>query len=99
GACSSGASRRSADAQSSASRLALERWLVLHAVIAGEPADQRGALPVLQDAAQVFPRDAGERSKVALAQLLAGQDAARAGVLAEGVRQHEQGTCGAPFDR
>src|SRR5947209_6369401 len=69
---------------------ALQRGLALQAIIAGEPADQLGVHPVLQDAAQVLARDTGHRGEVALAHLLADQDAAAADILAERLAEAEE---------
>src|SRR5258708_35483763 len=68
-------------------RLALERCLVLHAVVAGEAFDQRVAHPFLQDAAEILPGYPGHRGEIALAHLLMDQDAAGADLLAECVRE------------
>src|ERR1700730_52349 len=64
--------------------------LVLEAVVAGKPADQLAALPVVEDAAHILARDAGHGGKVALSDLLADDDAAGPDILAEILRQLEQ---------
>src|SRR6202051_3347859 len=68
----------------------LQLRLVFEAIIAGQPADQLAALPVVEDAADILARDAGHGGEVALPDLLADDDAAGADILAEIVRQFEQ---------
>src|SRR5262249_30976541 len=62
---------------------ALEGLLALQTIVSGEAAHHLVAHPVLQDAAQVLPRNARHGGEVGLAHLLAHQDAAGADVLAE----------------
>src|SRR5580704_2821683 len=80
-------------------RFVLQLRLVLKAIIAGQAADQLAALPVVEDAADIFAGDAGHRSNVALSDLLADDDATRADVLAEMLRKLEQGRGNAAFER
>src|SRR3984885_6280528 len=54
----------------------LQLRLVFEAIISGQPADQLAALPVVEDAADIFARDAGHGGEVALADLLADDYAA-----------------------
>ena len=63
--------------------------LVLKAIITGQSADKLAALPVVENAAHVLARDAGHGGDIALPDLLANDDAARADVLAEIFRQFE----------
>ena len=80
-------------------RFAFERGAVFEAVIAGEPAQQLVAHPVVEDAADVLARDARHRGEIALRDLLADQDAARADVVAERFREAEQRLRDAAFQR
>src|SRR4029077_4017091 len=73
--------------------------LVLEAIIAGQPAHQLAAFPIVEDAADVLAGEAGDAGKMALADLLADDDAARADVLAEILRQFEQGAGDAAAQR
>src|SRR5262249_54430719 len=59
-------------------RFALQYLRIFQAVIAREPAHHGLALPVVEDAAHVFPGDAGHGGEVALGDLLAHQHAAAA---------------------
>ena len=69
---------------------AFELGPVLQAVVARQPADQLEPDPFVQDAADVLARDPGHRGDVALADLLADQDAALADRLAERFRKIKQ---------
>src|SRR5262245_6128767 len=68
-------------------RLALERTLVLEAVIAGETRHERASRPFFENAADVLARDAGHGGEIALRDLLAHQNAAPADIVAEAFRQ------------
>jgi hypothetical protein len=68
----------------------LQPLFILDAIIAGQSADQLAALPVGENAAETFTRDARHRREIALADLLVDDDAASANILAEVVRQVEQ---------
>src|ERR1700722_909963 len=70
---------------------ALKLRLVLKAIIAGKVAHQLMALPVVKNAADSFARDAGQGGEVALTDFLTDDDTARADILAEMVREFEQG--------
>src|SRR5947208_16174188 len=70
--------------------LAFELGLVLQAIIARQPADELKTNPVIEDPADVFARDSGHRRHVALADLVADQDASAADVLTKCFRQIEQ---------
>jgi hypothetical protein len=67
----------------------LQLRFVLDAIIAGQSADEVAALPVGENAAETFTRDARHRREIALADLLVDDDAASANILAEVVRQVE----------
>src|SRR5882762_10852478 len=70
--------------------LALERGAVLQAVIAGEPADEFPAHPVVEDAADILARDPRHGGEVALRYFLANENAPAADVVAEGFGKAEQ---------
>src|SRR5882724_7202537 len=79
--------------------LALERGLVLQAVVARKARHVRLARPFLENAADVLTRDAGHRGKVALRDLLTHQDAAATDVLSEAGGKAEQGARDAALQR
>src|ERR1700685_921675 len=60
-----------------------ELRIILEAIIARQPAHQLAALPVVEDTADIFARDAGHGGEVALPDLLADDDPPGADVLAE----------------
>src|SRR5262249_47201673 len=80
-------------------RVTFQGSLVLDAVVAGETADQLALHPILQQPAEVLPRHAGNRSEVALADLVTDQDATRTDVLAEGISEAQQRPRGSRSDR
>ena len=57
-------------------RFVLQLRLVLKAIIAGQAADQLAALPIVEDAADIFAGDAGHGGDVALTDLLADDNTA-----------------------
>ena len=61
----------------------LEHSRILDAVVARQPANQLAAFPVGENAVDIFARDTRERSKFALVEFLADDDAALSDVFAE----------------
>src|SRR4029079_48852 len=84
------AARAEADALSQL-RFVLQLRLVLKAIIAGQAADELAPFPIVKNAADILARNARHRGNIALTDFLADDDAARADILAEMVRQLEQG--------
>src|SRR5580704_534693 len=65
---------------------------VFQAIIARQPAYELTAFPIVENTADIFARDAGHGGEVALADLLADDDAAGADILAEILGQFEKCT-------
>ena len=61
----------------------LEAVLILQAIIARETGHQRTIRPIVEDPADIFPRDACHRGEVALRNLLLNEDASLADVTAK----------------
>src|SRR5262249_38597266 len=68
----------------------LQRRAILEAIVAGEAADRRLPFPVVEDAADVFPGDAGHGGKIALTDLLPDQHAAAVDLVPEGFGKVQQ---------
>src|SRR5262249_48135045 len=68
----------------------VEGGLVLQAIIARETAHQRAVGPIVEDPADIFPRNACHRGEVALRDFLPNEDAALADVMAERLREAQQ---------
>src|SRR5688572_14491766 len=79
--------------------LALQLFPVLQAVVARQPGDELEPDPFVQDARDVLARDPGHCGDIALADLLADQNASVADRLAERLGKIEQGARDAPFQR
>ena len=75
----------------------LESGLVLQAIIAREAAHQRTVRPIVEDPADIFPRNACHRGEVTLGDFLPHEDAALAEVTAERFGEAQQRTRNASF--
>src|SRR3984885_9671546 len=80
-------------------RFVLQLRFVLKAIIAGKTAHQLAPFPIVENAADIFAGDAGHGGDVALADFLPDHHAARADILAEMIRQFEQGRRHAALER
>jgi hypothetical protein len=69
--------------------LFLQLRFVLDAIITRQLADQLAALPIVENAIEIFSRDTRHSGKIPLADLLVNYNAARADILAEFLRQFE----------
>src|SRR5262249_48297425 len=74
-----------------------EESLVLQAIVTCETAHQRAVRPIVEDPADIFPRNACHRSEVGLGDFLPNEDAALADVTAERLSKTQQRACNASF--
>src|SRR5471032_2445708 len=71
----------------------------LDAIIARQTRDQFEPYPLVENAADIFPRDTGHGGNVALTDFLANDDSAAADIVAEGFGQIEQRARHAALER